>query len=303
MLDLTGLSIRQGIIDTVITLPAPLASSLLFVDLTRSWDKVSHFFITEPRRELAKKRNLFRFEVGDFLIVEKDGAKLTTGRIDHIELGDRGLPELVVDERTDVSSISKDDITDRIYLFFDLYNQQTGILERSRVSILKKSRLERQEVIQYVEMVGFNFLSDDLSTEAFWRISRNTGLYRDEASTNESVKFLSWMINADFFVEYLWTHDGAEFVRRGSLNRASRPDEYEVSFGGRIYFATSRVALRYNAEKTPFINIFKMQELFLGQAPINVVVDRIIAEIDPFEIEPATINGTFTRSRFVAEAV
>lgn len=298
---MSNFTIRTGRSDHVSLLPIPLENNAVFKDLMVAWDLLNHTFVTGPRRRIQNKRNLNLIKVGDFLVIEKDKERFATARVEQIRYGDRGLPELVIDEKRD-NNLINEDLIDEVFVFYDTLNAQTGETERRRAIFNMETRIERKDLISYVQTVGFNFLSDDLSTEAYWRIAQNVGRYRKESSTYESVKFLSWMINANFEVEALWTADGVTFDRRNVISRQRNNNETEITVGSTTYFPTSRMLLKYDAEINPFINLNKMQELFLQQAPINVVLDRILAVIEPFNSEVKTLTGSFTRSRYIAEA-
>jgi len=278
-------------------LPAPLASSEFIVDLFTAWDKLNHIYVTVPRRELAAKRNLLRFQAGDFFIIDEDGTGLVASQAERFVLGDRGLAELV--ETAD--DTLTEEIEDTVYVYYDEYDRNANVKRRRREYFSIFNRIERPFMIQHVEMLGISFLSDDLSTEAYWRIAQNAGRYRRQSSTNESVKFLSWMINANFTVEYLWTADGENFYREGALKFTGRSSKGGY-IGSILYFPTSHVLLKYDAEKTPYIDLAKMQELFLVQAPINVVLDGILALIAPFDMKHRTANGSHLNMRFMAVA-
>jgi len=280
--------------------PQPISSNPFFTDLFTAWNLVAHNRVTNPRRELGRKRSLSMHEVGDFFIIEEDGVRVGVSRSDQIVLSDRGLQELLIDESLATDELDIE-LNDDVYVYFDVYSETRGVTERFIEAFNMPTRLERKFVIDHVQMIGFDFLSDRLSTEAYWRIAKNTGRYRDEASTNESVKFLSWMVNANFEVESLWTSDGATFIRRQQIQRTSEDDFY-VYVGQVQYFPTSHVILKYDADRSPFINLEKMQEFFLRQAPINVVLRGVIAQLAPMPVSPSTVNGSFARIRYAAIA-
>ena len=280
--------------------PEPIALNPFFMDLFKAWNFTVHPRVTVPRRELARKRSLMKDEVGDFFIIEEDGVNKAVAQVDQIVHADRALQELLIDESLATAELDIE-LTDDVYVYFDSYNESTRENERFIEIFKMPTRLERQFVIDHVRLVGFDFLSDRLSTEAYWRIANNTGRYRNESSTNESVKFLSWMINANFEVESLWTSDGVNFQRRQQIQRTSE-DNFYVYVGQVQYYPTSHVILKYDAERSPFINLEKMQEFFLRQAPINVVLRGVIAQLAPLPVSPSTINGSFARIRYAAIA-
>lgn len=290
-------SVRTPAVDLAPNLPKPLESSDLVLDLFKAWDKLNHVYVTVPRRELAAKRNLLRFSTGEFFIIEEDGVKKAVSMSERLVLGDRGLAELTETADPELTA----EIEDKLYVFYDEFDRNANTKKRRREYFNVFSRIERPFMIQHVEMLGISFLSDDLSTEAYWRIAQNAGRYRAQSSTNESVKFLSWMINANFTVEYLWTADGANFYREGALKFTGTSSKGKY-IGSLLYFPTSHVLLKYDAEKTPYIDLAKMQELFLVQAPINVVLDGVLALIAPFNMTHGTVNGSHTNMRFMAKA-
>lgn len=293
-------TVRSGKANIQKYAPLPISQNSFFSDLINAWDDLNHNLVTVPRRELAQKRNLTIHNVGDLLVIDKNGERFSIGILESVRFEDRGLPELVA--RTDFS-IKDQNLTDVISVIFDEEDPETGEAIRNRATFNKQTRVSREALVDYVKTVGFNFFSDGLSTEAYWRISQNVGLYREQSSTYQSTDFISWMINGRFKVEPLWTKDGVSFRRRGSLNSNNfQISDVRVRVGRDEFFATSRVALKYDAETTPFIDLTSMQNLFLLQAPINVVLDRIIAEALPFEVEPKTVTGNFTRSKFIAVA-
>jgi hypothetical protein len=280
--------------------PPPIFNNPLFTDLFKSWNLVAHNYVTGPRRELARKRGLSKDELGDIMIIEEDGVRTAVSQVDQIFISDRGLQELLIDESLDTADLD-DELVDKVYVYFDRYDEGTNANIRTIEIFDMTTRLERSFVIDHVRMVGFDFLSDRLSTDAYWRIAKNTGRYRDESSTNESVKFLSWMINSDFQSESLWSPNGINFQRKQAI-KYTRADGFYVYVGQVQYFPTSHVVLKYDAEKSPFINIEKMQEFFLRQAPINVVLRGVIAQLAPLEAFPSTVIGSFTRIKYSATA-
>ena len=83
--------------------------------------------MTSPRREIASKRTLLNNQVGDFVVVEEDNEKLAVGRIERIEYGNRGFPELISDDDgSETTAQAIEEIVDDVYVFYDLINEQTG---------------------------------------------------------------------------------------------------------------------------------------------------------------------------------
>lgn len=283
-----------------------LAENEFFSSLMLAWDVIEHNFVTEPRRELGRLRSLYRRDIGDYFIINGDQLTDKRAELSYVFLTDRELPPLLT--AAGLSSIDDDprDIPeDQIEIYWDRITGENA-RERTFATLKDRVRIGRQFLVKNANMLGFEFLSDELSTEGYWRLAQYTSMYWEESSTYGGINFLGWVLNAKLSVEPLWSNDGENFIRYSLVSR----NRLLTVFSGvsaaavttPLYFPTSRVLLLYNVEENPDIDLEKLREFFLTQAPINVVLHGIASLPVEFPHDAQTLVGTVTVSRYTAKA-
>ena len=283
-----------------------LAENEFFSSLMLAWDVIEHNFVTEPRRELGRVRSLYRRDIEDFFIVNGDQLENVRAALSYVFLTDRQLPPLLTAAGlANIDADPRDIPEDQIEIYWDrLTGEDTR--ERTFATVVDRVRIGRQFLVKNANMLGFEFLSDELSTEGYWRLAQYTSMYWEESSTYGGLNFLGWVLNAKLAVEPLWSNDGENFIRYSLVSR----NRLLTVFSGvnatavttPLYFPTSRVLLLYNVEENPDIDLNKLAEFFLTQAPINVVLHGIAALPVEFPYNAVTLAGTVTVARYTAKA-
>ena len=69
-----------------------------------------------------------------------------------------------------------------------------------------------------------------------------------------------------------------------------------------MYFPSTRVILLYDAEANPDVDLNKLREFFLFQAPINVVLHEIVSLPIEFSREVPTLVGSQFVSSYTLKA-
>jgi len=283
-----------------------LADNEFFSSLMLAWDVVEHNFVTEPRRELGRMRSLYRRDIGDYFIINGEQLSNVRAALSYVFLTDRELPPLLTAAGlANISDDPREIPEDQIEIYWDRITGE-NTRERTFATITDRVRIGRQFLVKNANMLGFEFLSDELSTEGYWRLAQYTSMYWEESSTYGGLNFLGWILNAKLAVEPLWSNDGENFIRYSLVSRNrlltvfSGVRAAEVSTP--LYFPTSRVLLLYNVEENPDIDLEKLREFFLTQAPINVVLHGISSLPVEFPHDAPSLAGTITVARYTARA-
>jgi len=226
-----------------------------------------------------------------------------TARVSGLDLQDRNLPSLLNTEALSVLDENPtDNPLDSVEIYWDS-REQNGQRVRTFATIQERARISRTYLVKNAMMLGFEFLSDELTTEGYWRLAQFTSQYWSESSTNAGINFLGWVLSSRLKVEQLWTTDGADFIRY-SVIKSSRFNTIKSQYvsGSNVYFPSTRVILLYDAEANPDVDLNKLREFFLFQAPINVVLHEIVSLPIEFSREVPTLVGSQFVSSYTLKA-
>lgn len=301
--DATALSFRARKIPHVKLLTPALQESDFFSTLFLAWDVVAHNFVTEPRREIGRLRSMYRRDTQDYFIVNGDQIENVRAALSYVFLSDRNLPPLL--NAAGLASAGQDprDVPDdQIEIYWDIV-QSDGSRKRTFAVVADRVRVNRAFLVKNSNMLGFEFLSDELSTEGYWRLAQYTAQYWEESSSYGGMNFLGWVLNAKLAVEPLWSNDGENFIRYKIVSRNRLLTIFSTaSIKTGLYFPTSRVIVLYDAEENPNIDLDKLKEFFLTQAPINVVLHEISALPVVFPRDVPSLAGSMLKTRYTAKA-
>jgi len=146
---------------------------------------------------------------------------------------------------------------------------------------------ERSILIQNGNMLGFDFFNTTLTDEDYRRLLEFISMYWAEGGTNNFVKFISFIKNIRLECLPLWSVDtaGDDYPEL-----EIKQDSMVPVWKGGTWYPTSHVELRYNplldqkqtnSNETQSFELYKgVEDIFYVFAPIQLVLERIVAAID-----------------------
>ena len=230
-----------------------LKTNPAFVELAKAVDRVTRETVTAPRDELATIRDPRRHHRGDWMTLP-DGRRAI---INHIAVREDGQVAL--------------------------HTQVPNTSETYEV-VLPSNLQDRSVLINNARYHGFNYFSDTLSTEDYARVVEYIEDFWPESGTSSYYKFMGFIKKVKLYADTLWSTD------EGMPDNPDDPDQYpflEANFGqyrgvweGGTDYPTSHVQLRYDRVKFPETNEFDLFQLFYLLAPIHLVLERIVSDIE-----------------------
>lgn len=196
--------------------------------------------VINPRRELQAIRDSRRVRKG-YAVTYGGNIGLVT-RID-IKTGDVGEDE------------EKDDVT------ITYPDTDTDVLETH-------TEQEREFLIRGTFTLGFNVISDQITTEDYLRIFESLGIYYPQSGTVAFLNYIGFIKNVGLTASQLWSYDNGDARVYPALTTIYGTPKWE----GGTWFPTSHIELEYNIEQQPDLPETEVRSMFFKLAPIHLVL-------------------------------
>jgi len=143
---------------------------------------------------------------------------------------------------------------------------------------------ERSLLIQNAHMLGFDFFNTAITEDDYRRINEFIAMYWPESGTDTFISFISFIKGIRLEAVPLWSYENGtdEFPVL-----EPKPENAKPAYKGGTWYETSHVELRYNPLTDVLVPGSTEQEfystiesLFYYFAPINLVLQRIVAALD-----------------------
>lgn len=179
-----------------------------------------------------------------------------------------------------------------------VYSEQVWDPVNQLKNIRDPAQMEDVYLALTSQLLGFFIQSDLLSSDGYERIVESLSNYYTRVGTVDFVRFLSYILDADFTLIPLWTTDYVTFLTEPptlDINIGTEDglndleDEYgenvlilehgvdlTVYTGGGPWYITSHVQLQYNGSLFSINNFNDIYNLFYYLAPANIVLDVVI---------------------------
>lgn len=230
-----------------------IKSSDVLMQLITAGSRVIENRIVQPRSQLATIRSPHRYHRGDWITLPDEFGEGVRAIVNSIRQGGG-------DNGTDL-------------VFAQPVGQSTGV-EFSIDSNFK----EKEVQIAGCRFHGFNYFSDMLTREDYARVHTWVEHYWPESGNQNFARFIGFIKNMTLNVHQLWSDEvPPELDYYPYLERV--PRGVPVYDGG-ISYPTSHVELAYDPVVDPHVDLVDLFYLFYYLAPIHLVLERIVAEVE-----------------------
>lgn len=226
-----------------------LQTNPAFVELAKAVDRVVRKTVTTPRDELANIRDTRRHHRGDWITLP-DGRRAIVNHIAVREDGQVGV-----------------------------HSQVPNTSETFEV-VLPSNLQDRDVLINNARYHGFNYFSDTLSTEDYARIVDYIEQFWPESGTSSYYKFMGFIKKVKLYADTLWTTEEGMEDDDDYPFLETNEGQYIPVYNGGPHYPTSHVQLRYDRIQFPDTNEFDLFQLFYLLAPIHLVLERIVSDIE-----------------------
>lgn len=184
------------------------------------------------------------------------------------------VQDLLVDRLNDLSTWS--DFAAAMQQLFDS-NVAQPINTLQQVRYLEPGT-EQALLAATCRLLGFDLEQDvlNLNVDTFTKLVTTLPLYADQNGTPLFSRFLSLLLNGTINIKYLWTQDYVDFLEK-ALG--------ELVYDGGAWYATTHVELGIGLATIAGLSlrpgqtlIDRIKEIFYSQAPITLVLERIVLE-------------------------
>ena len=257
----------------------------------------------------------FMFNVGNVLIVMKDGTPFASGSYaEAVEKTNEPLTLYCELEFKSIAHVFNDtpyrDIQNQLIAYGIQQNPMWSKLAQAMSSFLKPTvdaplrelrsirnseGQERTIAIRNAKMLGFNYMSDELTNEDVDRISNYVGMYYPKSGTTEMARFLSFVKNTQFEISCLWSQ-GPDYEQGFHSTPGGITVLQEPSVNS--WYPTSHVEMAYSIRHAGFSSLEKLIDMFYYLAPIHLVLERMVAYYEFAPVELKLGRGTKIRGEY-----
>lgn len=213
-------------------------------------DTVIRTQVTEPRTDLAQIRDPARYHRGEW-INAPDGSRVI---INHLELRADGSVRAFC-QRIDAPDVIEIELPNNLK--------------------------DRDVLINGARYHGFDYYSDTLSTADYGLLNNWIEYFWPESGTQSYVRFMGFVKHMELFADPLWTTEvGIGGVDDTHPYLETQAGQLKPVWNGGDNYPTSHVQLRYDSVEFNDVDVDDLFRLFYLLAPINLVLERIVGDID-----------------------
>lgn len=265
-------------------LTTPLRRPQFMLDLAQACNQVIGKEVEERRRRLEHSRDSVKNRKGqtvswfDYLPEDdKPAYDLVTGEpVENLKVGEAIPNAKVLRAISNIGIRGEESATD--YLEVEFTTKQG---RKARWLMPMSAPQERSLLLSNAYMLGFDFYNTTLSDEDYQRLYEYLNMFWPENGMDDKfIQFIGFIKNLKLSLEPLWSQDN----RTDDIRILEEINETRQKITDKgDWYLTSHVAIHYNIREQNSIypiDLDEIERLFYLFAPIMLVLERIVGEID-----------------------